>query len=224
LNSRNAGFTADLKRTDRTEPRARAAAPRKWKLASLLAIGAMAAIIGLALMPVQQTTARPTFEGGACSSTYSGCHDGAQTVSMMTVTGLPAGSYVPGQLYSIRVTITDTNGVTGSNSFDMLINAGTLSTSDAEVEINSATGEASANDGADLTLATVFDVSWTAPLSGSATIEIWGVMGDGSGSTHDIWDREVYSYSAIPEFPMILVPIIGIGCAVILASRMTKKK
>lgn len=224
MNSRNAGFTADLKRTDRAEPRARAAAPRKWKLASLLAIGAMAVIIGLAFLPTQQTAARQFFEGGGCSDTYSGCHDGAQTASMMTVTGLPAGDYVPGQLYSVRITITDSNGATGYNSFDIIINAGTLSTSDPEVEINSASGEASANDGADLTLATVFDVGWTAPLSGSATIEIWGVMGDGAGSTHDIWDREVYAYSAIPEFPMILVPIVGIGCAVILASRLTKKK
>ena len=91
-------------------------------------------------------------------------------------------------------------------------------------EINNPVSEASANDLADLKKVTTFDVVWTAPLSGSATIEIWAVMGDGAGSMLDIWDREVFSYSSVPEFPTMLLPIIGIGFAVMLASRLSKKK
>lgn len=55
-------------------------------------------------------------------------------------------------------------------------------------------------------------------------VEIWAVIGDGAGSTYDIWDSEAYSYSAVPEFPVILVPIIGVGIAVVLAMRLSKKK
>jgi len=191
---------------------------------SLLAIGAIATMIGLALLPAQPTAARETREGGSCSEPHGGCHSGAQTPSMLTVTGLPAGSFVPGQQYTVHIVISDSNGAgTGYNSFDMIINAGTLSTTDPEVEINNAAGEASANDMADLMAATTFDVVWTAPLSDSANIEIWGVMGDGAGSMLDIWDREVFSYTAIPEFPMILLPIVGVGIAVVLAARLSKK-
>jgi hypothetical protein len=195
---------------------------RKRRYISLLAIGAIAALIGLAVLPAQPTAARETREGGSCSEPYSGCHSGAQTPSLLTITGLPSSSFVPGQQYTIHIVISDTNGIaTGYNSFDLIINAGTLSTTDPEVEINNPASEASANDLADLMKATTFDVVWTAPLSSSANIEIWGVMGDGAGSMLDIWDREVYSYTAVPEFPVIL---LRIGLAVILASRISKKR
>lgn len=197
---------------------------RRRRIAAMLIVGVFAATIGLALIPAQNTEARPTFTGGDCSSSYSGCHSGAQTPAMMAVTGLPAGSYVPGQVYTIKVTITDTNGIaTGQNAFDMLIVGGSLASSDPNVAIVDQYAEAKANTGVDLKTATTFNVSWTAPISGSASFEIWGVMGDGAGGTLDIWDREVYSYSAVPEFPMILVPVIGIGIAVLLASRLVKK-
>jgi len=200
-------------------------ATKRRRYASLLLTGIVAGIVAFALIPSQHGSARPTFTGGDCSDTYGGCHDGGQVVSMMTITGLPAGSFVPGQPYSIKVTITDTNGAaTGQNAFDLLINAGTLASSDPNVEIVSSTSEAKANTGVDLKLATTFNVTWTAPLTSSADIVIWGVMGDGAGSTHDIWDREAYSYNAVPEFPVLLLPIVGIGIAVVLAMRLSKKK
>lgn len=224
MHFRNAKFRETHEGNDHTESTA-PAAPRHRRLTSLLVVGAIAAIIALALLPAQNTEATENREGGACSSTYSGCHSGAQTPSMLTVTGLPSGSYIPGQQYSIQIVIADANGdATGYNSFDLITNGGTPSTTDPNVEINNPDSEASANDAADLMKATTFNVVWTAPLSGSVDVEIWGVMGDGAGSMLDIWDRKAYSYSTVPEFPAILVPIIGIGCAVILASRLSKKK
>ena len=198
---------------------------KRRRLVPLMMVGLAVAVIAIALVPAQQGAARPTFTGGACSSTYSGCHDGAQTPSMMTVTGLPGGTYIPGQPYDIKITITDTNGAaTGENAFDLLVNSGSLSSTDPNVEIVNPASEAKANTGVDLRLATTFNVTWTAPLSGTATFEIWAVMGDGAGSAHDIWDRETYSFGTVPEFPMILIPIVGVGLAVILALRLSKKK
>ena len=225
MNFKNAVLKASRTRSNHAESVKHSVVSRKRGYTSLLLIGAFAAIIAFALLPAEQSAAKPTFTGGACSDTYSGCHDGVQTVSMMTITGMPTGSYIPGQPYSIKITIADTNGVdTGQNAFDLIINAGALSSTDANVEIVNPSIEAKANTAIDLKRATTFNVTWTAPLSGSVNIEVWAVMGDGAGSTHDIWDREAFSYSTVPEFPAILIPIIGISCAVILASRLSKKK
>lgn len=227
MNFRNGRLTALRKGNHHTDSIMPVAVSRRKRLTSLLLIGSVAAIIGFALIPAQKTDARPTFTGGNCSSIspYTGCHSGAQTPSMMTISGLPTGSYVPGQIYTIKVTITDTNGAsTGQNAFDMLVTDGTLSTTDPNVLIVDPATEAKANTGVDLKLATTFNVTWTAPLTGSPSFEIWAVMGDGASGTLDIWDREAYSYSAVPEFPAILLPIIGIGCAVVLASVLSKRK
>jgi hypothetical protein len=148
---------------------------------------------------------------------------------MMTVTGLPAGTYVPSQQYTVTVTITDTNsGSTGENSFDLLATAGSITESDPNVEVNTPTSgysaEASADDTVASMTATTFTLVWTAPASGSVTIEVWAVMGDGAGGTADIWDHETYSYTAIPEFPTLLVPVLGAVGALVLASRLSSKK
>jgi len=147
---------------------------------------------------------------------------------MMTVTGLPSGTYVPGQQYTLTISIVDTTPGTGYNSFDLLVTAGTLATTDPNAETNTPTAgynaEASANDLVTPMTATTWTVVWTAPLSGSAGVEIWAVMGDGLTGTLDIWDHESYSYSAIPEFPTLLIPVVGAVGALVLASRVSKRK
>jgi len=186
---------------------------------------AIAGLLAIVLLPADRTSATATREGGNCSD----CHDGGQTTSMMSVTGLPVGTFTPGQQYTVTVSITDTNsGSTGENSFDFLATAGSITTSDANVEVNTPTSgysaEASANDAvADMT-ATTFTLVWTAPVSGDATIEVWAVMGDGAGGTVDIWDHESYNYAAIPEFPAVLVPVLGIAAALVAAFRLSGRK
>jgi len=144
----------------------------------------------------------------------------------LTVGGLPGGTYVPGQQYTITITITDSNGAgTGNNNFDIIANAGTFSNPDPNTEVNApASGaEASANTGVNHMTLTTGSVVWTAPLSGSVTIDVWAVMGDGQLGTLDIWDHKSYTSSEIPEFTILILPLIGIVGIVILASRAMKK-
>ena len=193
----------------------------KRRVLGILLVGAIVAALAVALAPIGTTSATPTREGGACS----GCHEGAQTPSMLTVTGLPSGTYVPGQPYTITITITDTNGNTindGQNNFDIIATAGTFSSPDANTEVNSAT-EASTLDSADHYTLTSGSVVWTAPASGSVTIDVWAVMGDGATGTLDIWDHETYTSSEIPEFTILILPLIGVVGIVVLASRAMKK-
>ena len=192
------------------------------RIVSAMTVIAIASIALITLLPADQTAARPTREGGACD----GCHGGAETPSMLTVTGMPSGTYVPGQQYTLTITITDTNGATGENAFDLLATAGSLTTTDSNAEINTPTtgyaAEASANDLVTPMKATSWTVVWTAPLSGNAAIDVWAVMGDGTTGTSDIWDHENYSSKAIPEFTSILIPIAAIVGVLVLAYRIKK--
>ncbi|MBU1913852.1 MAG: hypothetical protein KJ563_01475 [Candidatus Thermoplasmatota archaeon] len=135
---------------------------------------------------------------------------------------MPPGTYTPDQQYTIVITIDDTNDATGENSFNIIASAGIFTTTDPNAEINSAGAQASANDAVTPMTATSWTVIWTAPSSGSAQIDVWAVMGDGAGGFVDIWDTESYTYTAIPEFPLVLIPVIGVAAVVILVSRTRK--
>lgn len=190
------------------------------KLASaLLAIG-LIALLAVALVPVDKSSAFPTREGGGCD----GCHTGAQTPAMLTVTGLPVGTYTPSLQYTIVITIDDTSVGTGQNNFDIIASAGSFSTTDLNAEVNAPTtgAEASASDGVSPMTATSWTVVWTAPSSGSVQIDVWAVMGDGAVGTLDIWDHKSSTYNAIPEFSLVLIPVIGVVSIVILVSRIRK--
>jgi len=191
------------------------------RLVALFLAGTVVAVLATTFVASDRSYANPNREGGGCD----GCHSGAQTASMLTVTGLPVGTYEPSQQYTITITITDSNGGTGENNFDIIANLGTFSTTDPNAEINApASGaEASANDDVSPMTATTWTVVWTAPASGDAQIDIWAVMGDGAGGTLDIWDHESYTYGVIPEFSVLLVPVIGVVVAVILASRVMRR-
>ncbi len=193
---------------------------RRRLASALLAIGFIA-ILAVALVPADKSSATPTREGGNCD----GCHSGAQTPAMLTVSGLPSGTYTPDQQYTIVITLDDTNGATGQNNFDIIASAGTFSTTDPNAEINSPSSgaEASANDGVTPMTATSWTVVWTAPSSGSAQMDIWAVMGDGASGTLDIWDNESYTYSAIPEFALVLIPVVSVLAIIVLVSRTRKK-
>lgn len=198
------------------------------RLTALAVVASAFAILALVMLPSGNSTARPILEGTPCGDTYSGCHDGAQTASMLTVTGLPGGSYVPGQPYTVTITITDTNGgATGENAFDFLVTGGTVTESDPNAETNTPpagyAGEASADDSVSPMGATTWTVVWTAPASGSATVEVWAVMGDGAGGIHDIWDYETQSYSDIPEFPTLVLPLIGVLGILVVVVRFKRK-
>ncbi len=192
------------------------------KRMGVLVAVAVAIVAVVALVPAGQTTAFQTYEhaNGACD----GCH-GLGDTSLVTVTGLPVGAYNPGQDYVITITIIDANGAgTGMNAFDMVVSAGSLTESDANAEINAAGLEASSYDSGDFT-ATSWTVTWTAPSSGSASIEIWGVYGVDSGDPIDsLYDYESYSFTEVPEFPVVALPVIGMLGAVLGVLVLIRKK
>lgn len=215
-------MTCNTKHPDKlgksTETRTRRAGgpSGRTRMGILVAIAA-AVVAVVALLPASNSTALETNEGGSCD----GCH-GAGGTSLMTVTGLPVGSYNPGQDYVITITIADANGVSESNAFDMIVSAGTLTETDANAEINSAT-EASSADSGDFTVSS-WTVTWTAPASGSVSFDIWGVYGTSGGAPSDLYEHESYNISEIPEFPMVLFPVIGMIGAVLAVSVFRKKQ
>jgi phosphotransferase system glucose/maltose/N-acetylglucosamine-specific IIC component len=130
--------------------------------------------------------------------------------------------------YTVIVTLADPNGATGENSFDLILSAagGTLTTTDPNAEINSAT-EASASDSVSPMSASQWTVQWTAPTSGTVTIDVWAVM-DQTGATgikakYDLRTSTLTAGPAIPEFPALLIPVVGIGLAVVVAAKATRK-
>lgn len=139
----------------------------------------------------------------------------------MIISGLPNASYEPGNAYTITISIIDVNGATGSNSFDFIVTAGTVSSSDPNVLIVSGNQEAHAG----VYTVTSWTVVWTAPSSGSAQIDTWTVWGGGS-RTSSPWNHDLRSLNqtGIPEFPTILIPAIGAVGAVVVLARVTKKR
>jgi len=230
LNNDGLGMTSRTGMTDsvRRPPPRRAKEParpsvRRNLFALVVVVGAIA-LLAVALFPASNTTVgHPTNEGGNCGN----CHP-YRTTSFLTVSGLPIGSYTPGLAYTVTVTLADTNGATGENSFDVILSAGggTLTTADPNAEINSVT-EASANDGISPMSVSQWTVRWTAPTSGTVTINVWSVM-DKTGATgiNAQYDRNTITLTAgaaIPEFPTLLIPVFGIGLAVVVAAMVTRK-
>ena len=194
---------------------------RRGKAYTLVVLISAVAAIALVITPSQVTLAHPSNEGGNCSN----CHDTAGPESLLTVTGLPASTYVPAQAYSLTITIADSDLTTGENAFDLLFSGGgTVTTADPKVEINSPTGEASIKETVSTT-ATIWNLTWTAPSSGQVTFNVWGVggTGAGAGSPYDL-DTFVLNSSAIPEFSLVLVPVVGMLGAMFIVHKISKKK
>ncbi|UCE73220.1 MAG: hypothetical protein JSV56_09305 [Methanomassiliicoccales archaeon] len=96
------------------------------------------------------------------------CHDTNPNSSVIiTVTGFPA-EYTP--LTTYPVTITVSGGASGTQGgFNLEVSAGTLSTSDTNVNINALQDQAThSND-----LSRSWTVSWTAPSAGTGTVNAW---------------------------------------------------
>jgi hypothetical protein len=191
------------------------------KFTGLAVVMGAIALLAVALVPASNSTdATPDQEGGC------GCHS-YRIIAFLTVNGLPTGTYTPGLQYSVDVIVADPNGLTGENAFSFRISAGggTLAETDPNVEINSAT-QASANDTVSPMTATQWTVLWTAPASGSVTINITAVMNQTSILGTPPYDRYAVTLTegaAIPEFPALLIPVVGIGLAVVVAAKVTRR-
>ncbi len=194
---------------------------RRGRLTVLFVIVGIAAVLAISYLPTDISNATPGRTGGNCGN----CHPYRAT-SFLTVTFSPTitgGQYIPNTVYTITITLADTNGATGRNSFDLILSAGggTLSTTDPNAEINSAT-EATALV---YTVAS-WTVEWTAPASGAVTINTWAVLSGTATGSSAPYDRITTSLgaSAIPEFPVLIIPIFAAGAAVVLGVRASRKR
>ena len=224
-NTSEKGMTCSIGRTGSTRryaavetkvPRtARRPTGRKGTLAVLAAIGVIA-VLAVVMVPIERSSAHSdnTISGGACSD----CHP-PLTSSFLTFADLPTTSYTPGGVYTITISITDTNGV-GRNAFDLTVSAGTLSSPDPNVEVLGNNTEAHTF----VDSVSSWTVVWTAPMSGDVIVETWGVYGGGSKITSP-WERDVRTLSstAIPEFPALLLPILGLVGVVVVLAKISKK-
>jgi hypothetical protein len=205
----------------KAKPTARPSARNKF--AGLVVVVGAIALLAVALIPASTTTvANPDREGGC------GCHP-YRTTPFLTVTGLPVGSYTPGLAYTFDVIVADPNGAIGNNSFSVRLSTGarggTLTTTDPNAEIN-VDGNASANDSVSPMTVSQWTLIWTAPASGTVAINITAVMNQTTIIGTPPYDRittTLTDSAAIPEFPALLIPVVGIGLAVVIAAKVTRK-
>lgn len=219
------GMTDSVRRPLKRRATAATRPTRRSKVASLVVVAGALALLAVALFPASTTTVgHPANVGGNCGPS---CHP-YRTTSFLTVSGLPAGSYTPGLAYAVTVTLADTNGATGQNNFNFIISTGggTLATTDPNAMFYSST-QVTPNHLISPMTVSQWTLQWTAPTSGTVTINVWSVM-DKTGATgqNAPYDRNTITLtagSAIPEFPTLLIPVVGIGLAVVVAAMVTRK-
>jgi hypothetical protein len=210
------GFTGESIRVVRRTPKPlQMPGGRNGTLAVMATIGVIA-LLAIVLIPAQRGSAHSTntLVDGPCSD----CHP-TPTSTFLTISNLPASTYIPGGVYTITISIADTNGV-GTNAFDLTVSAGTLSSTDPNVEVLGNSTEAHTL----VDTVSSWTVVWTAPSSGDVKVETWAVYGGGSKITSP-WNTDLRTLSdtAIPEFPTLLVPVIGIAGVLFVVSRIPKK-
>jgi hypothetical protein len=192
---------------------------RKGAFAVLAAVGIIA-LLAVVMIPTQESSAHSdnTLILGACSN----CHP-STTANFLTISNLPLSTYTPSQAYTLTISVANANGLAGRNAFDLTVSAGTLSSSDPNVEVLVNSTEAHTTATGDTVSS--WTVVWTAPSSGSVKIETWGVDGGGSKTTSQ-WNQDVRTLSttAIPEFTTLLLPVVGIAGVLIVVSRISKKR
>jgi hypothetical protein len=180
---------------------------------------ASSGVLAFVLAPVDTGSASPSRED-ACT----GCHD-TIVETLLTVSGVPA-EYTPGAVYTITIQVDDLNGANGENGFYMMSDAGVFSNPGANAEVNS-----------DTTASTVdtrpraessWTVDWTAPLTGTVTIHVYAVSAtDASTGISAPGDDDIVTASAgapIPEFSMLLLPIVGSALVALGVARLSRKR
>ena len=219
------GMTAEKVRSHNGRVLRSHGATRRVALASVLAAGAVLAIITVVLAPATETEAFPGRTGGTCGGSSGNCHPAA-SVSFLTVTGFPA-QYLPGMEYMITVTLADTNGLfVGENSFDLILSAGGGTVVGVDQFVKNVSAVQVATNEAYNATVSQWTVKWTAPASGTVTVDTWAVLGTGGAAYDSPYDHTTTNVNvgAIPEFSSVLLPLAGIGAAIVLVSRMSRRK
>jgi hypothetical protein len=155
-------------------------------------------LFGILALVFTGTTAFIISSGGIANTTGSpsegtcgGCHSGGGGITQVSFSGSPAfigNQFIPGQTYTVTVTVT--NNSFSKFGFDAEIlnpsntNAGNISTALTGVQIvNTARKNVTHTSAKSGTGSAAFQFVWVAPTSGTATIYAAGNAIDGTGGT-----------------------------------------
>jgi len=216
------GLAADGIHVRERKLRARSRRSPRWFIAGAAVTGIVLALIALLAIPWAGTYAFPGRTGGGCN--VVGCHTNPGT--FLTVTGFPT-TYVPSQEYTITVSVVDPNGWANDNSFDMILATGGGTVVGVSQYVKNVSAlEVATNQAFNASVAQ-WTVKWTAPASGTVTVDTWAVTGTGgSGAAAQPYDHitTTMNSTAIPEFSGLLVPIIGMMGLLVLVFGRKKRR
>ena len=218
------GMTAENVRNHGRRERPHYGGRRRVVVASIFTAGVALAVLAVVLAPSADTTAFPGRTGGTCQGSSGNCHPVTGT-SFLTVTGFPT-DYVPLQEYTITVTIADANGLSGENSFDLILSAGGGTVAGVDQYVKNVSAQQVATNEAFNTSVSSWTVKWTAPATGSVTVDTWAVYSTGGAASDSPYEHVTTTVNAgaIPEFSGVLLPVVGIVATLVLVSRRRAKK
>ena len=129
--------------------------------------------------------------------TGSGCHGAQSANTVIAVSGIPTGGWVPGTSYPLTLTVTNTTKVAAG--FNLTVNVGTL-TAGTGMTING-TQELRHSTPKNLVSGTTsWSFSWVAPSSGSTALTLDvacnAVNLNGSADANDNWNQVSLNYTA----------------------------
>ena len=141
-------------------------------------------------------------QSGGNTGPSCGCHGGASSSTSVSLSGQPS-SYVPGQSYTLTVTVSNSQ-ISGTNGgFSLDASSGTFSNPGSNAKLDSGKVTHSNKN------ARSWTVDWTAPSSGSGTINfdvVGNAVNGASGNNGDAWNTATYNVAEQP--PQNQVPSV----------------
>lgn len=126
---------------------------------------------------------------GTCTACHSGGSFGATTVvELINGSGNVVTSYTSGQLYTIRTIVSGSGSGFGSQTVALTAtnaNAGSMSSPSANAQLVTIAGRGYFEHDNGASATGVFQVSWTAPVAGTGTVNLYGIglVVNGNGGT-----------------------------------------
>jgi Secretion system C-terminal sorting domain len=176
----------------------------KHKIISTLFLFASLAII--------QTTTTSN-SGGAAGNTVNGCggnscHGVQSNLTTLSLSGIPSAGYVPGQTYTITISVTNTIKVAAG--FDLNANIGTFTTI-----ANTTVSGLDITHSAPLTMTNgtaTWAIPWTAPSNSAASVTFTfagNAINNNNNPGGDAWAKLPFTFSSTQSFVLPTIQTIS---------------